>query len=130
MISPPHVVTHRTIHHRVATLVGLARPEVTREDVLRAMLPSGSVTGAPKIRAMEVIRSLEPTRRGLYTGALGYQAHDGSMLLSMAIRTAVFRADGVSGEYCVGGGIVVASSPERELAETQWKAAQLRALLG
>ena len=87
------------------------------------MLPSGSVTGAPKQRAMEVIAELESARRGLYTGGFGYVAHDGGLCLAMAIRTAVVR-DG-AGSYWTGGGIVVGSDPDREVEETRWKAAQL-----
>jgi anthranilate/para-aminobenzoate synthase component I len=122
--GPPRVVTLRTVHHRVARVRARARPDACRREVLEAMLPSGSVTGAPRVRAMEVIASLEPMRRGLYTGALGYAAHDGSMRLAMAIRTAVFDAAG-DGEYLVGGGIVADSDPEREVEETRWKARQL-----
>jgi anthranilate/para-aminobenzoate synthase component I len=119
----PHVVTHRTVHHRQATLVARLRHDVSRRELLAAMLPSGSVTGAPKVRAMEVIAALEPTRRGLYTGALGYVGYDGRIELAMAIRTVVL--DGASGEYLTGGGIVADSDPARELEETRWKAAQL-----
>lgn len=120
----PHVVTHETVHHRVARVSGSVRRGLSRHDVLASLLPSGSVTGAPKIRAMETIAELEPGRRGLYTGALGFLARDGSMRLAMAIRCAVFDAAG-HGEYLVGGGIVADSDPERELAETRWKALQL-----
>lgn len=123
LLGPPRVVTHRTIHHRVAWLSARVRPGVGREAALAAMLPSGSVTGAPKVRAMEVIASLEPRRRGLYTGALGFVAHDGRITLAMAIRTAVLA--GREGEYFTGGGIVADSDPERELSETRWKALQL-----
>ncbi len=122
--APPHVVTHRTVHHRVACVAARARPDCSRDDVLRALLPSGSITGAPKIRAMEVIAALEPRRRGLYTGAIGYIAHDGGLTLSMAIRTAVLA--GSEGEYWTGGGIVADSDPARELEETRWKALQLQ----
>ena len=122
--SPPQVVTHRTLHHRVACVAARARPDVSRDEVLRALLPSGSVTGAPKVRAMEVIAALEPHRRGLYTGAIGHVAHDGSLTLSMAIRTAVLREN--EGEYWTGGGIVADSDPEREVEETRWKALQLQ----
>jgi anthranilate/para-aminobenzoate synthase component I len=120
----PHVVTHRTVHHRVACVAARARPDCSREDVLRALLPSGSVTGAPKVRAMEVIASLESRRRGLYTGAIGHVAHDGGLTMSMAIRTAVLRGD--EGEYWTGGGIVADSDPAREVEETRWKALQLQ----
>ncbi|HEX3775637.1 MAG TPA: anthranilate synthase component I family protein, partial [Polyangiaceae bacterium] len=87
LVEPPHVETHGTVHHRVATLRSQLKPQLTRREVLSWMLPSGSVTGAPKVRAMDLIAELEAERRGLYTGALGYIAHDGGMELSMAIRT-------------------------------------------
>jgi anthranilate/para-aminobenzoate synthase component I len=112
-----------TLHHRVADVVGLLRPGVTRRDVLHAMLPSGSVTGAPKIRAMEVIAELESARRGLYTGAFGVLRHDGCLELGMAIRTLTVRAG--EAHYYAGGGIVADSDPRREVAETLWKARQI-----
>jgi anthranilate/para-aminobenzoate synthase component I len=87
------------------------------------MLPSGSVTGAPKIRAKEVIAELEPVRRGLYTGAFGVVRHDGSLELGMAIRVLTVRGDG--GSYFSGGGIVADSDPLREVEETLWKASAL-----
>ena len=124
----PRVVTHRTVHHRAALLSARARAGVSREEVLASMVPSGSVTGAPKRRAMEVIASLEPARRGIYTGGIGFVAHDGSVTLSMAIRTAVL--EGREGEYWTGGGIVADSDPEREVEETRWKALQLLGAAG
>lgn len=123
MVKAPHVVAHRTVFHRQAVISAKIRAGLTREDVLLAMLPSGSVTGAPKVRAMEVIASLEPRRRGLYTGAFGFVAHDGSMTLAMGIRTVVLA--GREGEYLTGGGIVADSDPAREVEETRWKAIQL-----
>src|SRR5258708_229200 len=69
LAEPPRVTTLRTVHHRFARIQGRARPETTREEILRAFLPSGSVTGAPKVRAMEVIRTLEPPRPCAYTSA-------------------------------------------------------------
>ncbi len=120
---PAHVVTHRTIHHRKARLVANARPDLSRQAVLEAMLPSGSVTGAPKISAMQLIAKLESRRRGLYTGGYGYVDHRGQVVLAMAIRTLVLK-DGKGG-YFSGGGIVVDSDPETELRETGWKAIQL-----
>ncbi len=122
--SLPHVVTQRTVHHRLACVAARARPDCSREDILRALLPSGSVTGAPKVRAMEVIAALEPRRRGLYTGAIGHLAHDGTLTMAMAIRTAVLA--GSEGEYWTGGGIVADSDPAREVEETRWKALQLQ----
>jgi anthranilate/para-aminobenzoate synthase component I len=123
LVAGPEVVTHRTVHHRRARLVGLARADVSRAEVIEAMVPSGSVTGAPKVRAMEVIRSLETHRRGLYTGGYGYVSHDGGLLLAMAIRTLTLRAG--HGHYFTGGGIVARSDPRAEWRETGWKALQL-----
>ncbi|MET0795416.1 MAG: anthranilate synthase component I family protein, partial [Polyangiaceae bacterium] len=124
---PPHVEPHATVLHRVATLRAQLRPGVTRSQVLERMLPSGSVTGAPKVRAMDLIAELEAERRGLYTGAFGYLAHDGSLELGMAIRTLTARQG--QGHYWAGGGIVADSDPEREVQETLWKAEALLGLL-
>jgi anthranilate/para-aminobenzoate synthase component I len=123
---PPGVTTYPTVHHREGSIAGVLRPEVSRTELLESMLPSGSVTGAPKVSAMDVIAALEAARRGLYTGALGYVDHDGGMRLSMAIRTATLRAG--QGHYFSGGGIVADSDPEREVSETGWKALQLTEL--
>jgi anthranilate/para-aminobenzoate synthase component I len=133
LVSGPSVESCGPVWHRSALLESRLRAEVDREAVLLAMLPSGSVTGAPKIRAMEVIAELEAERRGLYTGALGFVNHAGGFTLAMAIRTLVRRglrgalAAGGAGacEYDVGGGIVIGSDPGREVEETSWKAAQL-----
>jgi anthranilate/para-aminobenzoate synthase component I len=122
---PPHVEAHGTVFHRVATLQAELRAEPTRLEILERMLPSGSVTGAPKVRAMDLIAELEAERRGLYTGAFGYLASDGSLELGMAIRTLTVREG--QGHYFAGGGIVADSDPEHEVQETLWKA---EALLG
>jgi anthranilate/para-aminobenzoate synthase component I len=124
---PPHVETHGTVLHRVATLRAELRAGVTRSEILERMLPSGSVTGAPKVRAMDLIAELEAERRGLYTGAFGYLAHDGTLELGMAIRTLTVREG--RGHYWAGGGIVADSDPEREVQETLWKAEALLGLL-
>jgi anthranilate/para-aminobenzoate synthase component I len=121
LAEPPHVESHPTVHHRVATVEARLRPDVSRRELFEAMLPSGSVTGAPKIRAMEVIAELEPVRRGLYTGAFGVICHDGSLELGMAIR--VLTVSGGVARYHSGGGIVADSDPSREVEETLWKAA-------
>jgi len=123
LVEAPRVESHPGVHHRVATVEALLRPGVTRSELFGAMLPSGSVTGAPKIRAMEVIAELEPLRRGLYTGAFGVLRHDGGLELGMAIR--VLTLEGSRGRYFSGGGIVADSSPEREVEETLWKASAL-----
>jgi anthranilate/para-aminobenzoate synthase component I len=121
--SAPFVSTHGLVWHRRADVRGVLEPGVSRARLLRALLPSGSVTGAPKVRAMEWIATLEAARRGLYTGGLGFITHEGEMTLGMAIRTLTAR--GVEGQYFTGGGIVADSDPEREVEETRWKARQL-----
>ncbi|MGC4088845.1 MAG: chorismate-binding protein [Polyangiaceae bacterium] len=128
LCEPPHVVALPGIHHRVASVAARVAPDLGRAELLAAMLPSGSVTGAPKRRAMQLIAELEPHRRGLYTGALGYVRHDGGLELKMAIRTLCVRA-GVGHDFA-GGGIVADSIPEREVEETLWKAERLVSLLG
>lgn len=122
--TAPTIDALRTVFHRWARVSGRCRGGVSRADVLAAVLPCGSVTGAPKVRAMEVIAELESERRGLYTGAVGVMTRGGAIRLAMAIRTMVFEPRG-EGTYWVGGGIVEGSVPERELEETRWKAAQV-----
>jgi anthranilate/para-aminobenzoate synthase component I len=130
VLGEPRVVAGRTVWSRVAEVVARRAPGATLEDVARAVLPCGSITGAPKVRAMEVIARLEPWRRGAYTGAYGWVGRDGRLELAMAIRTLSWEAGGSgSGAYFAGGGIVADSVPERELEETRWKAAQLAALV-
>ncbi len=110
------VETYATVHHLVATVKGALREGVDGGDLLRASFPGGSITGAPKIRAMEIVDELEPTRRGVYTGAIGYIGFDGDMELNIAIRTLVMKDDMV--HFQVGGGIVADSDPEAEYEET------------
>lgn len=124
---PAEVESFRDVHHLVATVVGRLRPEVGPVDVLRALFPGGSITGAPKIRAMEIIDELEPGRRSLYTGAIGYLGLDGRSSFNIAIRTMLVEGDRVS--YQVGGGIVADSDPEAEYAETLQKGRALRRVL-
>src|SRR5262249_10853372 len=78
-LGAPRVVAGRTVWSRVAEVVAERMPGASLESILRAVLPCGSVTGAPKVRAMEIIASLEPVRRGAYTGAIGYVGRDGAM---------------------------------------------------
>ena len=95
-------------------------------DVLRATFPAGTVSGAPKVRAMEIIDELEPTKRGIYAGAVGYLGFNGDMDLAIAIRTAVVKDNTLYVQ--AGAGIVADSVPESEWTETQNKArAVLRA---
>jgi para-aminobenzoate synthetase component 1 len=96
-------------------------------DLLRACFPGGSVTGCPKIRAMEIIEELEPTRRGMYTGSLGYINFDGNMDLNILIRTVLAFRDRMY--FQAGGGIVADSTPEDEYAETLVKAEAIKRCL-
>jgi len=117
----------RTVHHLVSEVRGRLRSGLGPVDVLRAAFPGGSVTGAPKIRAMEIIAELEPTARGPYCGSLGYLGFDGSMDTNLLIRTFTVGKGWV--QFCVGGGIVADSDPQREYEETWHKAeGMLRAL--
>jgi para-aminobenzoate synthetase component 1 len=119
--------SYRSVHHLVSEVVGQLRPGSGPLDLLRAAFPGGSVTGAPKVRAMEIIAELEPTARGPYCGSLGYVGFDGAMDSSILIRT--FTIGRGWAQFPVGGGIVADSTPEGEYAETLHKAeGLLRAL--
>ncbi len=108
--------TFANVHHLVSTVTGELHPTATALDLLRDAFPGGSITGAPKIRAMEIIEELEPTRRSLYCGSLGYISVDGQMDTSIAIRTLV--CDGERIHCWGGGGIVADSETEQEYRES------------
>ncbi len=108
------------VQHLVSTVTGRLAPGLDAFDLLAASFPGGSITGAPKIRAMEILEELEPVRRGPYTGAIGWIGPDGAMQTSIAIRT--FVADGRLMTLHVGGGITYRSDPAAEWAETVAKA--------
>ncbi len=112
---------HPTVFHRVATITGELADGRTWADLLRAAFPGGSITGAPKIRAMQIIDELEPTPRDVYCGAVGCIGLDGSLSLNVAIRTMVMHGSAV--HLYAGGGIVADSEPEAEYEETLAKAA-------
>ena len=115
-----------TVHHLVSSVQGELAEPWDLLGLLAATFPGGSITGAPKIRAMEIIEALEPVRRGVYTGAIGYLDASGEIDLSIAIRTAVSVGDRLALQ--VGGGIVADSEPEAELRETDEKAAAFASL--
>jgi len=117
------IETHPTVHHGVATVSGTLRPGVSAGDLLRATFPAGSITGAPKIRAMQIIDELEPVGRGPSFGSIGFFGDDGRISLNVAIRTILLDAGEIS--YAVGGGIVADSDPVAEYRESQDKAAVL-----
>ncbi len=126
--------SYATVHHLVSTVVGKLSPGMGLVDILRASFPGGSITGAPKIRAMEIIEEIEPVRRGIYTGSVVYCGFDGYMDSSIVIRTFVASRSGSAREWLldfhVGGGIVADSDPKDEYQETLDKAKGLLAALG
>jgi anthranilate synthase component I len=117
---PLHVERYSHVMHIVSDLYGRIRPGLDAFDAFRACFPAGTVSGAPKIRAMELIGKLEPEARGMYAGAVGYFDFAGNMDTCIAIRTMVVRPDRV--EIQAGAGIVYDSDPEKELEETNNKA--------
>ncbi len=136
-VSNPHTVktpvicaleSYANVHHLVSTVTGELRENKTAVDALRACFPGGSITGAPKIRAMEIITELEKTTRGVYCGGIGYIGFDGAMDTNIAIRT--LSVNGGKMAFNVGGGIVADSDPAAEYEETLVKAAKMFELFG
>jgi len=120
-----HEYSH--VQHIVSRVVGELREDCDCYDALRAVFPAGTVSGAPKVRAMEIIEEFEPTRRGPYAGAVGYFSYNGNVDFAITIRTLI--SDGDRCHIQAGGGIVTNSIPEREWFETEHKArALMRAL--
>ncbi|MBM4236774.1 MAG: aminodeoxychorismate synthase, component I, partial [Firmicutes bacterium] len=120
--------TYATVYHLVSTVTGTLPADKNVLDLLPAVFPGGSITGAPKIRAMEIIEELEPVRRGIYTGSLGYIDFNGRADLNIVIRTFVIKDNRVY--FQVGGGIVADSQPELEYQETLDKGRALLEALG
>jgi len=115
--------SYATVHHLVSTVTGRLKNDRQALDLLRGCFPGGSITGAPKLRAMEIIEELEPHRRNVYCGSLGYIGYDGNMDSNIAIRTLVYHKDKV---YCwAGGGIVADSKVDSEYQECFEKAAAM-----
>ena len=115
------------VHHLVSTVTGKLAADKTSIDLLRACFPGGSITGAPKLRAMEIIEELEPNSRGLYCGAIGYIGFDGNMDTNIAIRTAVYSHHEI--RLYAGGGVVADSELVKEYRETLDKASSMLALI-
>ncbi|MEQ8283791.1 MAG: aminodeoxychorismate synthase component I [Parvibaculum sp.] len=115
------------VHHLVSTVRGQLKADATPADLLAACFPGGSITGAPKLRAMEIVAELEPTARGPYCGAIGYLGADGTMDTSIAIRTMTVKNRRVT--FQAGGGIVADSDPAAEYEETLAKARDMRHVL-
>ena len=135
--NPRSVETHKTIHHTVGEITGTLLPGTGMGQILAAAFPPGSVTGAPKIRAMQIIESIEPVRRGPYCGAIGWLDDSGMLVLNVAIRTIAVHGtpgktmDAIDGtiDYFAGCGIVADSVPAREYEESIAKTAVFRKAL-
>ncbi len=121
------IESYATVHHMVSTIEGVLKPSLGPLDLLRGCFPGGSITGAPKIRSMEIIEELEPDRRGIYCGSIGYVGFDGSMDSNIAIRTLIHSENTV--RFWAGGGIVADSDPDLEYAECYHKAAAMLRLV-
>ncbi|NOT12913.1 MAG: aminodeoxychorismate synthase component I [Methylococcaceae bacterium] len=121
------VETYSTVHHLVSTVTGELEADQHALDLLKSCFPGGSITGAPKVRAMEIIEELEPNRRGVYCGAIGYIGFDGNMDTNVAIRTLVHSNETI--RFWAGGGIVHDSSVEDEYQECFDKASAMLDLL-
>jgi para-aminobenzoate synthetase len=118
------VESYETVHQLVSTVRGHLRDDVSTVQALRALFPAGSMTGAPKLRTMQVIQDVEDTPRGVYAGAFGWVAADGRADLGVVIRSLTTTGDG---RYLLGtgGAITVRSGVEDEYAESRWKAERL-----
>lgn len=115
------------VHHLVSTVTGTLKAGLNGLDLLRACFPGGSITGAPKIRAMEIIEELEPQRRNLYCGSIGYHSQDGQLDSSICIRTLLAEAGRLY--VWAGGGIVADSQVEAEYAELFHKLSKILPVL-
>jgi len=126
--EPMTLEKYATVFHLVSTVSGRLRSDVDAVDCLMNCFPGGSITGAPKIRSMEIIDELEPTKRAVYTGAMGYIGFNGNMDTNIVIRTFLTK-DGKL-YFQAGGGIVADSDPEAEYQETLDKARALMEAIG
>jgi para-aminobenzoate synthetase component 1 len=120
--------SYATVHHLVSVVTGELNDSCTALDLLRATFPGGSITGAPKIRAMEIINEIEPSARGPYCGCIGYLGFDGKMDCSITIRTFAIKDNTLT--FQAGGAVVADSDPMHEYIETLAKAKALLQALG
>jgi len=130
-VTVPHLMeveSYASVHQLVTTVRGELAPDVGSVDALRALFPAGSMTGAPKLRTMQIIDAVENTPRGVYAGAFGWISGDGRADLGVVIRS-LFRSGDGPWRFGTGGGITVHSDVDDEWAETRWKAARLLAAL-
>src|SRR5436309_7743939 len=120
--------TYPQVFHLTSTVTGVLRERLDAFDLLHACFPGGSITGAPKIRAIEILDQLEPVRRHIYTGSLGYVDWRGDADWNIAIRTALVSTAAL--HFAAGGGITSESDPDQEYLETLHKAEGMRLALG
>ncbi len=123
-----HVESYATVHQLVSTITAQLRPDCDLLDLIRAAFPGGSITGAPKIRTMQIIDELERSARGVYCGSIGYLGYNRVMDLNIAIRTLV--CDGKEISFGVGGAVTHLSDPDDEFEEILLKARALLHALG
>jgi para-aminobenzoate synthetase component 1 len=123
------IYTFPQVHHMISTISGELKPNVHPVDGIKNAFPMGSMTGAPKVRAMELIEQYERTRRGAYSGALGYFDSDGNFDFNVVIRSMLYNADSRYLSYQVGGAITYDSVPEKEYEECLLKAKGMREVL-
>jgi anthranilate synthase component 1 len=114
------IESYSHVHHIVSNVTGVARPDLTPGQLIRAVFPGGTITGCPKVRCMEIIQELEDSPRNAYTGSMGYLNLNGDCDLNILIRSLVVRGSQI--ELAAGSGIVADSDPQTELEETRAKA--------
>ena len=119
----------KQVHHMISTIVAEALPTVSPVDVITATFPMGSMTGAPKISAMKIIEALEETKRGVYSGAVGYFSPDGDFDFNVVIRSILYNAANSYISFSVGSAITSKSIPEKEYEECLVKAKAMRSVL-
>ncbi|MBI4212206.1 MAG: aminodeoxychorismate synthase component I [Deltaproteobacteria bacterium] len=124
--DPKRIETYANVHHLVATVTAQVLPDVKSLDLIKACFPGGSITGCPKLRAMEIIEEIEPVKRSFYTGSIGYVRFNGDFDFNIAIRTLIATKRKLY--FNLGGGIVVDSDPQKEYEETLHKGASLMKL--
>lgn len=123
-----HVESYRTVHQMISRITAQLRPDAQLAEIFAALYPCGSITGAPKLRAMEILRDLEPFPREAYCGSIGWAAPDGRADFNVAIRTLMLEDDG-RGVLNVGGGVVWDSTAQSEYEEALWKSRFVQAFL-
>tara|TARA_R110000772_G_scaffold17147_1_gene48023 strand:- start:10559 stop:10960 length:402 start_codon:yes stop_codon:yes gene_type:complete len=124
------IETYPTLHQMTSTILAQLQPGLDAIDIIKCLFPCGSITGAPKIRAMEIIASTERRKRGTYTGSMGFVAPNGQSAFNVMIRTLEFESFNDSPRFGVGSGIVADSLPDLEWLECQSNARFLAARIG